>query len=295
MANDNDNCGPTGLPLSGSTPTGSGFGGGGSAGSGSIYPISPTSTQSPLPLFIPDPSIKGVSFDQLLQNRGIRFVHKKATPCPNIETVFDNNHNPNCPLCEDGLLFYTEKEIWGVFYSNSLEKNFEYQGLWEVGSAVVTLPTEYPDGTQAEFNTYDQLVIPDFKVRMWELKEYRPTASNQQQLRYPIFDIEYVASAVDDVLVIYQRGINFNVVNGSIEWIPGQTPAFNVAENKGDVYVIQYYANPVYNVLQHLRELRITQEMNLQGQKVAKRLPQQVLVRRDFLRNKARQEEERGP
>lgn len=291
MADDNNDCGPSGLPMSGPTPTGSGFSGGGSSGSGPIYPVSPTSSPSPLPLFIPDPSIKGVSFDQLLQNRGIRFIHRKSTPCPNVETVFDNNHNPNCPLCDDGLLFYTEKEIWGVFYSNSLEKNFEYQGLWELGSAVVTLPTEYPDGTQAEFNTYDQLVIPDFKVRMWEMKEYKPTANNQQEFRYPIFDVEYVASAVNNVLVTYQRGVHFNIVDGNIEWINGQTPIFNASQNKGDVYVVQYYANPVYNVLQHMRELRITQELNLQGQKIPRRLPQQILVKRDFLRNKSRREE----
>lgn len=291
----NDDCGPNGLPLSGSTPTGSGFGGGGSPGGAGTYPTSPTSYPSNLPLFIPDPSIKGISFDQLIQNRGVKFIHKKAAPCPNIETVFDNSHNPNCPICDDGLLFYTEKEIWGVFYSNSLEKNFEYQGIWEVGSAVVTLPTQYPDGTPAEFNTYDQLVITDFQVRMWELKEYRPTANRQQEFRYPVFDIEYVASAVNDVLVVYQKGVHFNIADGNIEWVNGQTPYFNVADNKGDVYVIQYYANPVYNVLQHLRELRITQELNLQGQKVPKRLPQQVLVKRDFLRNKSRREENDGP
>ena len=243
-----------------------------------------------MPLWIPDPSIKGAAFDQLLNQRGIRIVHKKSAPCPNIETVFDNSHNPNCPICDDGLLFYTEKEIWGVFYSNSLEKNFEYQGIWEIGNAIVTLPTQYPDGTPAEFNTYDQLVIADFQVRMWELKEYRLTANNQQELRYPIFDIEYVASAVNNVLVVYQKGVHFNIADGNIQWINGQTPYFNVAENKGDVYVIQYYSNPVYNVLQHLRELRITQELNLQGQKIAKRLPQQVLVKRDFLRNKSRKE-----
>ena len=273
-------------PYSSSTPTGSGFNGGGTAGSGGSYPVSPTSTSSPMPTFIPDPSIKGQSFDQLLQNRGIRFLHRKTTPCPNIETVYDNNHNPNCPLCNDGILVYSEKEIWGVFYSNSLEKNFEFQGIWEIGSAVVTLPTEYPDGTQADFNTFDQLVIPDFTTRMWELVEYRPTASNKQKLRYPIADIEYLSSAVNDALVVYEKGVHFNVVDGVIEWVTGQTPNFNVAQNKGDVFVVQYYANPVYNVLQHMRELRITQELSTNGQKLAKRLPQQVLVRRDFLKTR---------
>lgn len=282
MSNNNNNNNSS--PINPATPTGF-----------NPYPTYPTSTSSPMPLWIPDPSIKGASFDQLLNQRGVRFIHRKATPCPNIETVYDNNHNPNCPLCDDGILFYQEKEIWGVFYSNSLEKNFEYQGLWEVGSAVVTLPTEYPDGSIAEFNTFDQLVIPDFNVRMWELKEYKPTANNRQEFRYPIFDVDYLASAVNDSLVVYQKGVHFNVVGGEIEWIPGQTPSYNASENKGDVYVLQYYANPVYNVLQHMRELRITQELNLQGQKVPKRLPQQLLVKRDFLRNRPRSEDPREP
>jgi hypothetical protein len=286
---DNNGNGPNGLPFSGSIPTGSGFGGGGSFNTGS-YPTAPTSAPSPMPLFIPDPSLKGVSFDQLLQNRGVKFYHRKKTPCPNIETVFDNSHSPNCPLCTNGLITYSEKEIWGVFYSNSLEKNFEYQGLWEIGSAVVTLPTEYPDGTQAEFNTFDQLVIPDFKVRMWELKEYKPTTNRQQILRYPILDVEFVASAVNNALVQYTKGVDFNIVNNNIEWVSGREPLYNIGQSKGDVYVVQYYAAPVYNVLQHLRELRITQELNLQGQKVGKRLPVQVLVRRDFLNNPSRQE-----
>jgi len=259
------------------------------------YPTYPTSSPSPMPFWIPDPSLKGASFDQLINQRGIRFIHTKVTPCPNIETVFDNSHNPNCPLCDDGMLPYFSKEIWGIFYSNSLEKNFEYQGLWEIGTAVITLPTEYPDGTPAEFNTYDQLVIPDFKVRMWELKEYKPTSDNKQEFRYPILDVDYVSSAVNDVLVVYEKGVNFNIVDGQIEWIPGMSPIFNVSQNKGDVYVIQYYANPVYVVMQHMRELRITQEMNASGQKVARRLPQQILVRRDFLRNRPRTEDPRDP
>lgn len=255
-----------------------------------VYPSSPTSTPSPMPLYIPDVSLRGESWDQLLANRGIRFVHRKAAPCPNMVTVFDNSHNPNCPICDgQGIFFYQEKDIWGVFYSNSLEKNFEMQGIWEIGTAVVTLPTEYPDGTQAEFNTFDQLVIPDFAVRMWELKEYEPRPNMQQQLRYPVQYTDYVAGAVNNALVPFVEGVDFNIVDGNIEWVTGKTPTYDAVHQRGDVLVIEYYANPVYNVLQHMRELRISQQM-VNGQKIARRLPQQILVKRDFLNNPAEKE-----
>jgi hypothetical protein len=182
------------------------------------------------------------------------------------------------------MMYYREKEIYGVFYSNSLEKNFEMQGIFEIGTAVVTLPTKYPDGSKAEFNTFDQLVIPDFTVRLWELKEYEPRP-NGQQMRYPIESIDYIAAVKNNQLVPYEQGTHYNIVDGKIVWIAGQEPDYDNVNERGEVYVVVYFAHPVYNILQHMRELRITQELQ-GGVKVPVQLPQQVLVKRDFLFNK---------
>jgi len=252
-----------------------------------VYPDNSAQYPSPMPNFIPDPSIKGKSWDQLLNNRGIRFLHRRAAPCPNIRGVNDNSHNPNCPICDgNGLLYYCEKEIYGVFYSNSIEKNFEQQGMWEIGTAVVSLPSEYPDGTVAEFNTYDQLVIPDFPARMWQLVDYDPNCNNGvTRLRYPIDTIDLVTSAQNNVRVDFIEGTDFTIdANGSIAWIAGKEPSYNATTEIGEVLSIVYHANPVYNVMHPMRELRISQEL-IAGQKIAKRLPQQILVKRDFLAN----------
>ena len=252
-----------------------------------VYPTSSTSSASPLPLQLPDPSIKGVSFDQLINNRGIRFLHRRAAPCPNMKSLDDNSHEPNCQICDgNGILYYEEKEIWGIFVSNSLEKNFEHQGMWEIGTAVVTFPAEYPDGEVAEFNTYDQLVIPDFPVRLWELKEYDPQENGGvTRVRYPIDTLDLVTSAQNGVRVDFTEGTDFNVdANGNIVWVSGQEPTYDNVNERGEVLSIVYHAYPRYNVLQQMRELRITQEL-VDGEKVARRLPQQILVRRDFLFN----------
>jgi hypothetical protein len=249
-----------------------------------VYPSSPTSSASPMPLYIPDPSLRGESFDQILKNRGIRFIHRKATPCSNMSSLDDNNHVPDCPICDDsGWIYYAETEIYGVFQSNSIEKTFEQQGIWEMGSAVVTLPSVYADGSVADFNSFDQLTIPDFEVRLWELKEYEHTVDNKQYLRYPIVKIEFIASVRNDVLVNFTEGVDFNIsTDGAIEWLPGRVPKINPGTDRGEVLTISYFAHPIYKVLQPLRELRISQEQ-VAGVKYAKRLPQQVLVKRDFL------------
>jgi hypothetical protein len=252
------------------------------------YPVppatAPTSVQSPMPMWIQDPSIKGASFDQLLNQRGIRMIHHKAMPCMNVKSTDFQAHQPDCTFCDDsGLLYYDSKEIWGVFSGNSIEKTFEAHGIWETGTAVVTLPTEYPDGTQADFNTYDRLEIPDFTVRLWQHKEYEPRVGGLQDLRYPVEKIEYASSITDNIQKFYVEGTDFNVTPaGEIQWIHGQEPAYDANLGRGEVIGWGYFAKPVYVVLQSLRELRITQEM-VNGAKQARRLPQQILVKRDFM------------
>lgn len=270
-------------------PTGSGFKGDGTPGDSSTtpatYPKSPASFPSFMPIHIPDPSLKGISFDQLLQNRGIRFIHRLAVPCANLNTVYDNSHDPNCQLCGgNGIHYYREKEIYGVFYSNSLEKNYEMQGVWEVGTAMVTLPSEYPDGSQAEFNPFDQLVIPDHTVRLYQMLDYEPKPNNLQQMRYPIDRVDYAYMVINGQEVELEEGTHFNVVDGKIQWIPGMEPPYDSDVERGQPYVVVYFANPVYAVVQHMRELRISQELN-NGVKQPTRLPQQVLVKRAFLLN----------
>ena len=252
------------------------------------YPTPPatsiTSGPSPMPMYLPDPSIKGVSFDQLLNQRGIRFIHHKAIPCMNVEATTFQAHQPDCPFCDDsGIIYYQAVECYGIFQGNSIEKTFEAHGVWEVGTAVVTFPTEYPDGTQADFNTYDKLEIPDFTVRLWELKGYEPRPGGLQELRYPIQHVEYASSITDGVQKFYMPGVDFNVTaDGMIEWIPGKEPFYDANLERGEVVGWAYFAHPVYVVLQSLRELRITQEL-VNGVKTARRLPQQILVRRDFM------------
>src|SRR5579863_6318964 len=102
------------------------------------YPTNfPPTIASPMPLNIPDTSIRGESFDQLLQNRGIRIIHKRATLCPNLLALDTNAHNPDCPFCNDSnYIYYGDREIWGTFSGNSMERTFESYGVWEIGSAV---------------------------------------------------------------------------------------------------------------------------------------------------------------
>lgn len=249
------------------------------------YPIEePCDTfESPMPLNIPDVSIRGEAWDQLAQNRGIRFIHKVAAPCPNMKRLVDSNHEPDCPYCDGSQILYVqENEIWGTFSNNTLEKMFEIQGVWEIGTAVISFPTAYPNGDQADFNVFDKLISPDFQIRLSDLKEYKPTQNNKMGSKYPIINVCDMTSVVDGAIKKYVQGVDFNIVAGEISWVTGREPRYDDIAEIGEVLSITYSANPVYNVLQTLHEIRASQQM-VDGKKIARRLPQQVLVKRDFL------------
>lgn len=252
----------------------------------------PKSAIIPMPKMIPDISIHGINFDQLLNNKGIRVIHSRAIPCPNVTSLDSDSHDPQCTFCDNqGFTYYGEKEVFGVFTGNSLEKTFEGYGVWEMGSAVMTFPAEYSDGTQADFNTFDRLEVADFSIRLWEQIEYKPTTNFIQRLRYPILNIDYIFSIVNNTKVEYRENIDYKIVDSNIKWI-GTKPYYNEDTGIGQVISIGYFARPVYVVVQTLRELRVTQEMQPNGIKIARRLPQEVLVKRDFLVNPSSRQNE---
>lgn len=252
-----------------------------------VFATAETSTPPMFPPNLPDPSIYKQNFDQLLTRRGIRFRHYKSLPCPNIKLLDDNSHDPTCEQCDgSGIIYYEPKEIIGILTSNSVEKQFEYQGAWEIGSAVVTMPSEYGDGVQADFTLYDKLEVLDYTVRLWELKEYEPRPGNTQQLRYPIEKVGYLITATDSQVTEFKEGEDFTIEDGLIKWISGHTPSYDHINDMGQTFSVAYWANPVYIVLQPMRELRVTQQMMPDGTKMSVRLPQQLVIKRDFLVNK---------
>lgn len=252
-----------------------------------VFAPSETSIPSFFPTNLPDPSGYKENFDQLVKRRGIKFIHYKSLPCPNIKVLDDNSHDPDCTICDgSGITYYDPKEIIGTFTSNSLEKQLEFQGAWEVGSAMVTFPSEYEDGSQADFTLYDKLQVVDYTVRLWELKEYEETPDNRQQLRYPIEKIAMLITTDGSTITEYLVDVDFTIQDGKIEWVAGKAPSYDNVNDMGQTFSVAYFAHPVFIVLQPLRELRVTQQMQPDGTKISVRLPQHLVIKRDFLVNR---------
>lgn len=235
---------------------------------------------------LPDPQLDPKAFEELIKNRGLRWQHFKATQCPNVDDLENNQHDPNCRRCENGMLYYGGAIIHGIFQQNKLERMYEVQGIWDIGEAVVTFSAYADDlagvpgkGAAVDLQHFDKLVCLDYQFRWQELIEHSPMGIDR--LRYPALNVEFLSTKQKE----YKINEDFIIdENGYIKWTTTNRPDYNQDTQRGEVYTVAYCARPVFYVVQLLHEIRATKALNRETNEVeAIRLPQMVLIRRDYL------------
>lgn len=256
---------------------------------GHQFPHAPAVIPATTPRPLPDPSFDPEGFDELIINRGIRWIHHKAAYCPNVLSLEVQEHDPNCKDCENGYLFFDtnhNEPIMGIFQNNKLERLYEINGLWEQGDAVVTFTSYAPKdgivgaGPVNSFKIGDKLTCLDYTFDWQERLEHQPAGLDR--LKYPAVSVEFLA----DKNQRYMEGVDFEITAmGEIRWLPGgKKPLLDNQRNKGGIFTIVYQARPIFYVMQVLHEIRATKGISRKtGVLETIRLPQQLLIRRDYM------------
>lgn len=239
------------------------------------------------PDILPDVQLDPVAFDEMVKNRGIRWCHQKSAICPNVDNIDNQQHDPNCRECENGHIYFGDVLVSGILSNNTLQRMYEVQGAWDVGEAVVTFSAyqDSKDGTPGagdpiDVQHFDRLTAVDHEFRWQELIEFNPLGI--QRTRYPILAIELLRTKDQ----IFQIDRDFVITSDKrLKWTKnGRRPKYDQSVSKGEPVSIVYAARPVFIVVQLLHEIRATRADNpMTGATTATRLPQQVLIRRDYL------------
>ena len=248
----------------------------------STYKPNAGSSPSKTPMDLPDISLNAEHYDELIKNRGILFTHTHALPCPNIDDVNAAVHDGDChhDECDNGYLQVMPKQIWGFFNNDQLNKLFEVQGEYNSNVAVITFSAKYVDGTEADLQTFDRvMMVGDYSKRLYEVFESSPLGIDR--LRYKATKVEYLIYKSG---VVYEQDVHFVLENGRIKWITSHRPQYNQAIGRGEVCSVSYTVPVRYYVNHVMKEIRGTQVLDpMTVEKVAVRLPQHVLVSREFL------------
>lgn len=254
------------------------------------YQPSLGSHQTLTPRDLQDYSLNPTHFDDLIRNRGLLFTHTHALPCPCVDDINASVHSTECShnACDNGFLQVLPKQVWGYFNNDQLNKLFEVQGEYNSNMAIITFSAHYVDGSEADFSTFDRVEMEaEYSKRMYERFESSP--SGLDRLRYRATEVEYLISHSGKV---YEQNVHFILDNGWIKWVGVDRPQYNQALGRGETCSVSYTTKAMYYVNHVMKEIRGSQQFDTgTGQKIAVRLPQHVLVTRQFLYEDSRDEE----
>lgn len=207
-------------------------------------------------------------------------IHQRPVPCPSVKDIYASDHSPACSTCFNGFIYYAKSEFVGAFMGNNLNRRFGPEGTWDIDDATIVIPVKDSRGDILDIQYFDQILLPDFTVRYYQRVEHSQSGIDRPQFK--AVKIDFVMDANGK---IYRPGVDVVAdSDGRIKWI-GERPGYDVKTNRGVVYSINYYTNPVFSIVGLPHQLRAAQTQDLEngGNNIPARFPQLAVVRKDFI------------
>jgi hypothetical protein len=219
------------------------------------------------------------AFEDLIKGKGIRMIHSRPLPCPNIKDIHAGDHSPACDMCHNGTLYYGEKEFIGAFFSNSNDRQFQIQGQWDYENVTICIPITYEDGTDMDVQLYDQISVKTVTpVRYYQRVEH--SQSGIDRLQFPAVKVDQLMDATGKQ---YYAGIDFEIEEGNIKWTTQNRPGYDLSIERGVIYSVNYYCEPIFTIISLPHQFRTTQTIGADGKPYATRFPQLASCRKDFV------------
>lgn len=228
------------------------------------------------------------AFDSAIRSQGVRLIHYKALRCPVGMTDIDDNRRPHEDHsgCSNGFLYRKAGTITGLLIGNGNDPQLRDIGFVDGASFTSTFPRAYDEACTPEKPFYlapfDRFYLDEeaILVPTWQL--VRANEAGIDRTNFPVVEVEEL---VDNRGDSYEEYVDFKVVDGSIQWIPGgRRPMPDLETGRGAVFSVRYRYRPFWYVGRLLHEIRISQVDNpMTNERKLVRMQQQALLNREFL------------
>jgi hypothetical protein len=222
------------------------------------------------------------AFDDAIRSQGVSMVHYRAMACPqgmiDRDDTVRRNHVDH-DGCNLGYLYKQMGTVTALFTGNSVGHQNLDMGAIDGSTAQMTLPRFY-DGTdtQVYLNYADRFYMAEENVLVphWEIFEHN--ISGFDRLRWPLAQVQ---NLIDNRLVEYTAGVDFELANGQIHWLGNKRPGIDPDSGKGRICTAWYLYRPYFYVQRISHEVRVVQTMDALGNRSVQRAPYQITVVRE--------------
>jgi hypothetical protein len=220
-------------------------------------------------------------FQNLIEDQGVKVRITPSGLCPNRATLNGTDHEIGCQVCFGSQVIDFDddcQEVWAYIQSVVQDKQFNVQGIWDTKDAKMTV--------QSDFRIYYwyKVEILDFASVFNELIE-RDTDDTDRLRYFSPTDTEHEYILIDKAGKQYSKGTDFKIIeNRKVKWLTANRPI--------GIYSIVYPILPTFRVLETIHDNRYYYVSAKKKTKIPCNLPQQSVIRWDYLANKSGTREE---
>ena len=223
--------------------------------------------------------------DVFIEDQGVRIRVTPSILCPNRDRVDSTNHTLDCCICGgdevvDLDVHNYSSECWGLFQSIKMERRYDPQGLYDFRDAQLSTPSFIKLGWLYKIELIDFAMGWNQLIKRGE--RVGKKSKNSDILRYiPAEDSNIPTIVIDDEGRVYKEDdFYLDQETKSIVW-KRKRP------DTGAIYSLSYPARPTFRVIEMLHENRLYYTDFKKSKKHPIYLPQQALLRWDYLATKS--------
>jgi hypothetical protein len=240
-----------------------------------------------IPFPITEIGINLDSQDQFVKSHGVKLEHWVAIPSPiGLKERGDYRRSDQYDtISSNGMIYKKAGCFTGAIVSNSKRKRTNEGGIIDYSIARLLLPRFYDEsnGSSEEIHLApgDRIFIKDLEVLVpnYQRMEFNPVGLDRAQ--FPVKTVEYL---IDSRNIEYKCGIHFEIKDGHIKWINGKgNPGIDPDTGKGRIYAIRYKYNAHWYVTDIPNEVRVMQDIDGDGKRVAQRMPYSATIQREYV------------
>lgn len=225
-------------------------------------PKGPTIAKEPIVELDPN------KFEALVENQGVRVNLYTTLLCPNVKKPDSNEHEIGCPLCYGSAFIDVNPVETMTYLSNQrLLKRFEQQGVFDEA----TTEASFLPGVNLQY--FARIDLIDFASIYYQIIQKQEGSIDR--LKYQAYSVNYL---IDKNGVTYTENTDFEVTSdtGDIKWLK-QGPSI------GTMYSVHYNYPIVFRAVNALHVNRFGQNSFKKPNRVNVELPEQWIIKRDYL------------
>lgn len=214
-------------------------------------------------------------FDDIIEDQGSRVRITPVALCPNRTSLHDTNHALDCPVCfGDEVVELTDHcvEDWAFIQGIKLNKDVAVQGIFDLKDATLT--------TKANIRLYYwyKVEVVDF-ASIFNQVLMRGSGNTDKIRYYPATSCDTPYYCVDSAGKQYTLNEDYKVDQRQrlIMWTGLNRP------QSGKLYSFVYPILPTFRVIELLHDNRYYYRGFKQAEKTPVQLPQQALIRWDYI------------